>query len=194
PEVRFAPVRIDELRDLSVRRLVRRESRKARKCTAPEHRIAGERHADGTHRRIPPEDRRIAALARTRTRRGGQNATRGEVAREKLNRAAAALGQQTALVCSPGVRQFLMRTFTLRPRATAARLIVESVTDGSSRLSRRCTTARLVRMRRASSDWDIFCFFMARWSSEASSRLMANAVSSSRGLPFLDSSLVPRSA
>src|SRR4029450_10638337 len=49
-------------------------------------------------------------------------------------------------------RQFLMRTLTFRPSATAARLIVERVTDGSSRFSRRWTTARLVRMRRASSD------------------------------------------
>src|SRR5689334_10536445 len=49
-------------------------------------------------------------------------------------------------------------------------------------------------MRRASSDWDIFCFFMARCSSEASSRLMASAVASSAGPSFFSSSSVSRSA
>src|SRR5919197_6413158 len=49
-------------------------------------------------------------------------------------------------------------------------------------------------MRRASSDWDIFCFFMARCSSEASSRLIASAVASSAGPSFFSSSSVSRSA
>ncbi len=94
-----------------------------------------------------------------------------------------------------GNRQFLMRTLTLRPERNGCTTDRRERYGGVVTLQQTMNhSATRAHAPRASSLRDIFCFFMARCSSEASSRLIASAVASSAGPSFFSVSSVSRSA
>ena len=156
PEIRLALLRCNELGDLAILRLMPRKGAQRHHRCPLERRIARSGHAEGADGGIAPEDGRVAALLGACARRCRKDAGRSEIALQQRDGAIVTLGEQAgfagaARLATPPA-QSLSVTFTLRPSATAARLMVAIVTEGSSAFSRRWTTARLVRMRRASSD------------------------------------------
>ena len=83
PEVGLAPARIDEFRDLAIGGLVPGERMKPVTAARSSFAIAGHGHADGADRRIPPENRGVAALPGALAGRGGENPGRRKVALEQ---------------------------------------------------------------------------------------------------------------
>ncbi len=74
PEIRFLPLQVNEFRNLSVRRLVFRQSVQTRRGRTFQQLVTGQRHPDCTHGGVPPEYRGITAFTGSRTGRGGQDA------------------------------------------------------------------------------------------------------------------------
>ena len=94
PEVGLGAAGVDELRDLAVRRLMRRERREAGRGGAFQGRIAGDRHAERAHRGVAAEDGAVAASVRAGRRRRREYPVGSEVAREEPHRFRAAAVDQ----------------------------------------------------------------------------------------------------
>src|SRR5690349_7001072 len=98
PEVRFTGRRVDELRDLAVRRLMRGERGETGDGLALEERIARQRQTERADGGIATEYRRIAALVRARTRSRRENSRGREIALQQRDGADATLGQQPVVL------------------------------------------------------------------------------------------------
>src|ERR1700722_1924487 len=85
PEIRLVSLNVHELCDLSVGCLMLRKRVQPYLGRLLQVAVSGQSHAYGTDRGVPSEDGCIAAFARARTGRGGENAVRRQIPLQQLD-------------------------------------------------------------------------------------------------------------